>query len=116
MTPDLLKMYYHHKVNDTFELRLRYRTSPVGFNSTITQDSKIRIYPNPANDYIRIELNDSQKPSSISILNSNGEVLFRKENPGTKPMVDTSFLAPGNYVIRLISQQTIHHSPFIINP
>lgn len=71
-----------------------------------TMNSEINIFPNPANDRIKIEGNDIE---TIRICNMLGQDLIESKNNGTNSLtISTEALEPGNYIMLIESDsQTI---------
>ncbi len=66
--------------------------------------SAFNIYPNPFSDNILVETNFERSPSSdvrVSIISINGEILFNGRMDKYPFEVNTRFLRPGIYAIRL---------------
>ncbi|MBQ8222267.1 MAG: T9SS type A sorting domain-containing protein [Bacteroidales bacterium] len=72
----------------------------------------IRIYPNPANYFIDIEIeNDKEKAKSIEIINEMGVTVIRSK---FKNKIDVSSLSPGLYFIRINFKDYIHNEKVVI--
>jgi len=65
------------------------------------ENDGVRIFPNPAGNFVTIqsEINISR----LTIMNNLGEVVFTKENPGKMIRVNTSDFPGGIYLVRLTS-------------
>ncbi len=66
--------------------------------------SAFNIYPNPFSDNILVETNFERSPSSdvrVSIISINGEILFNGRMDKNPFEVNTRFLRPGIYALRL---------------
>jgi aminopeptidase YwaD len=75
-------------------------------------DDDIRIYPNPANDFINIEIeNGKEKAKSIEIINDLGVTVI---NSKFKNKIDVSSLSSGLYLIRINFEDYIHTEKVII--
>ena len=75
-------------------------------------DSNIIIYPNPANDFINIEIeNGKEKAKSIEIINDLGVTLISSK---FKNKFDVSSLSSGLYLIRIHFKDYIHTEKVII--
>lgn len=70
-------------------------------SSTSNNSNKIKIYPNPTNEFINIE--SESFIQEISILNTLGMVVFSKkmETQEKEANLDISFLSAGNYFIKI---------------
>ncbi|MDR0713277.1 MAG: T9SS type A sorting domain-containing protein [Bacteroidales bacterium] len=69
--------------------------------------SELKVYPNPASQYVRVEITDSELPAGgyeLEIYNSAGQLRFRR--PFTGEIIDISPLEQGLYVIRLVHRKT----------
>lgn len=76
-------------------------TTQTGIN---TYDNSIRVFPNPANDFIRVS---NQQPAVISIFNLFGECIYRQQHERL-PTIETAAFEPGTYLMRItIGEQTI---------
>jgi hypothetical protein len=70
------------------------------------------LYPNPAKDYIRIDLNVS-KPTAITILNVAGQVVLHQSNIDKLTTVDVQDLSKGYYTLILSQEGAVYSSRFI---
>ncbi len=75
----------------------------------------ISIYPNPANDYIFIKTNDSEKFSKVQLLDLNGKVVVEINEENSFQKIDTKNLPSGMYIIRVLGSQSIHTSKIVVN-
>lgn len=66
------------------------------------QHVKLRLYPNPANEQITIELNDGSSNYQLEIFNILGEKVIVSEIQKSK-QIDVSALASGVYLVKLNS-------------
>jgi hypothetical protein len=78
----------------------------------------ISVYPNPASDYISVQLQQSLtwKGLSFSIYNITGKKFFQKRitQPGNVLEVDISNLKPGYYVLSIDNKnQNIYTSKIL---
>lgn len=74
-----------------------YAINMVGIDDYQTNDILI-VYPNPANDFIKIE-SKMTKVLSVEILDINGKVLLQSAE--TKDEIDVSRLAAGAYLLKI---------------
>ena len=86
--------------------------NPVDVN--YNKDSGLRVYPNPASEYIKISFGD-KKSAKIELIIENmlGQIVVEYEITNDALMIDTSGLAPGMYIIRLIDGNEITYAKFI---
>jgi hypothetical protein len=65
-------------------------------------ESLYRIYPNPVQDIITIELPDEFKQRTvIQLYDNTGRLLIHKKVQGSKYILDMDLLSPGTYLIKL---------------
>jgi hypothetical protein len=62
------------------------------------------IWPNPAKDYIQIDLSNSTKPASITVFNLEGRHLIKNSNYYSKSKIPVSNLSDGIYFIKIESE------------
>ena len=74
------------------------------------QDVEMKIYPNPAKDYLKVEL-PSGIVNSIYIY-SNVCTVVRSEKPGSN-LINTSDIVSGSYVIKVVTPQKIYFKKFL---
>ncbi len=76
-------------------------------------DSYFRIYPNPANDVLKIESKQNIEVQSISIYNTLGQLVLVVPNAKTTKAVDVSGLQTGNYFIKIDSDKGTSNAKFL---
>jgi hypothetical protein len=73
--------------------------------NTEKEDSYLKVYPNPAKDFISIEykLNDEIAKPVIKFVSVNGQLVKYQEliNSQDNVIIDIKDLTPGNYVVSL---------------
>ena len=74
-------------------------------------DTTVSIYPNPADDFIQIELKDYREINSIRIYNYLGQLLI--SHSGNARSLEVSNLASGNYIIKFITDNGTFSKQFI---
>ena len=95
---------------------LLYRNTSVnvGIENTY-KPLDISIYPNPANDYIFIKTNDSEKFSKVQLLDLNGKVVVEINEENSFQKIDTKNLPSGMYIIRVLGSQSIYTGKIVVN-
>lgn len=75
--------------------------STVGIADEIAEDVSIKVYPNPANQYVNVEIPEAfTANTSVSILNMVGQVVYSETNTtGGIATLDVQSLAPGTYMV-----------------
>lgn len=75
---------------------------PVGTGEYQFVDTKLKVYPNPAQEMISIELEEDFDPSSVQLTNMLGEIVFKTE---FEEVIDLSKLESGLYVLQIKNQE-----------
>lgn len=78
---------------------------------TETQSSDFLIYPNPANDFIKIS--SEHHPCSFVIKDITGKEIIKNENAENTEFIEISALSPGVYFLTLSTEGKIITSKFI---
>jgi len=110
------------EANDTIFIRFKLHSDPLsagwgwaidnlsiqekitGLSNTSNYSDVIRIYPNPASDFLSIELNEDLIFSELSIYNLNGSLVKNydiAQNIPEKITIDISDLKNGIYIVKL---------------
>ena len=63
------------------------------------ETAKIKIYPNPTNDFIHIEVDDTKRGGKLFILNSVGMIVWQEKIENNPLELNTSKLATGFYSV-----------------
>ena len=72
------------------------------------------IYPNPASDFINITFNEIIEESQLSILNLNGQLIYKDIlTSGNSYNLNTQFLPQGIYLINIESDKAIYSSKLV---
>ena len=75
----------------------------VGGVGTLTTDENIRIFPNPANDYLIIE-SDKFKLTEVSLINMQGQTIKQVPAKNNRTSINLSGIAKGIYLIKINTQ------------
>mgnify|MGYP001433740088 CR=1 FL=1 len=73
--------------------------------------NKIDLYPNPAKDYVIVELENGYK-NIITISDLKGNILISKKSSSIINSIDISSLKNGLYILRVISNDAIYTDKF----
>ncbi len=104
--------------NETMRPRL-YWGFDIGFyvteNTGISENTEanIKIYPNPTNEYLNIELSDNKK-SQISVYNILGKLVYSEKLNGVKNTIDISKLSSATYVLKISQENAIITKKLIV--
>ncbi|MDD5570168.1 MAG: S41 family peptidase [Bacteroidales bacterium] len=77
------------------------------------QKNNFKIFPNPANNKITIELPQTAKQSTITINNVNGQELFKRQTTNNKLIVDVSKLPGGIYFVKVVNENGVSVGKFV---
>ena len=69
-------------------------------------NSEIKIYPNPTNDFVTIQVPKNFENNQVEILDLSGKILFSK-TLSESALLDLSHLYAGTYFIRIIQDQQV---------
>ncbi|HNQ83314.1 MAG TPA: T9SS type A sorting domain-containing protein [Bacteroidales bacterium] len=85
----------------------------VNVEEFIFKENTLIITPNPASDKITIRSESPSPQSQISILNTNGQELFKQTVTGPVTEIDISCLPPGIYFVRLEGEKKLCNGRFV---
>ena len=72
-----------------------------------------RIYPNPATDYLAVDLMKEGGDVKLSVYNLWGKLLIRTEFTGTSGLMDLSGLIKGIYIVKMENRAGIFQRSFV---
>jgi hypothetical protein len=64
------------------------------------QDYAIELYPNPASDFVTVEIPDIKAKFLVSVYSAEGKMLHSETIDQTVTHLDISYLKPGIYILR----------------
>ena len=67
----------------------------------------IAVFPNPANDYIAVKSDYNLDDAIISLFDLSGRRVLNYKNSSDNNLIDVSKLSSGEYILRLITSETI---------
>lgn len=111
---DQLEMIAFVQNMDTGDM-MNAGSSAAGLTSTqkiITEDL-FKVFPNPASDMIRIDLNNSAEVMDLKIINIEGKALYQ-ENINTSKSISLDFLSSGMYFIKMETEAQIQNTKLIV--
>ncbi len=73
----------------------------VGVNDVANDENQILIYPNPANNFVTIDFQSTQKENVIRLYNCLGQELIKLTSANTSEKIDISGLSEGFYFIKI---------------
>ena len=106
-------------VVNTTRSNIKHPSITIGTNSKLAIDAT-SIYPNPATDYVSIELPESILNANIRIMNSIGQIVVEQTitasgNSKTKKQINTSNFAKGIYTVAIESNKAKTFKKLVIN-
>ena len=87
-------------------ISLNYTWIPNGIKQNLFSTLKTNAFPNPATEVLHIELNENFN-GKIAVYNLSGSLISEEDINGTQHILNTSALATGNYIFRLMKENTI---------
>ena len=86
----------------------------VNVEDRIQPENKLTIYPNPAQDILRVELPDNSKEFNVKIYSVNGKLVNKERSKKQNNMdINVSSLKRGVYYIRLTDNTQIYSGSFV---
>jgi len=80
----------------------------------LTEHADLLVYPNPANQFINVKLNNATtEQTEIVICDATGKNVLDQQCLGYEISIDIAGLIPGVYFIQSVSDHQIHNSSFI---
>jgi hypothetical protein len=74
-------------------------------------NDRLRLYPNPATDLVRIALNAGEEAGTVSVLDVQGRVVLQQAFRGAQAELDVSGLSNGAYVVQLRTERSVLSAP-----
>jgi hypothetical protein len=88
-------------INHTYYLAVPWTT--VGLTEIDSSELDLRISPNPANEYINVEVDFKSQPSELVLISESGYVYFKNDisniNSGQEFTLDISNIPAGKYLV-----------------
>lgn len=79
-------------------------------------NNQIKVYPNPANDFIRIATENNSPPDKVEILDMNGRTINEVSSILNRQTIDVSNLSQGIYALRITTtDKKVTTSRFVKN-
>jgi hypothetical protein len=70
-------------------------------------DTSIEIYPNPARDFVTVEIPDIKTKVQVSVYSAEGKMVHTEMIEQVTTQMDVSYLKPGVYIVRFDSDGEI---------
>jgi hypothetical protein len=88
---------------------------PTNIRITEGEYGSLKVYPNPANETVAIEVKNNEKKGTMTICNVQGKVLIKKNITNGIERIDTSDLASGVYFVNFSNGRTNKMRKLIIS-
>ncbi len=94
-----------------------YLDYSTGINETLNYLTKIRVYPNPANTILTIDLPEEtvDKEISFKLIDLGGMVISKGRINTNKEIINIQNISKGTYIIQLTSNDIFSNKKLIIN-
>lgn len=91
-------------------------TIPVGVGQQNISENAVRVYPNPTNTSVNIDVDGGAKIQGVTIVSAVGRTVYQDQNidAGDKMTIDVSNIPAGNYLIRINSTEGLVNKPIVI--
>ena len=111
-----LNFYSSDATNSLKRPKLEIHYSPITTSlSNMSQETKdYTVYPNPAQDFIQLDLNEINDTYQVSILDLNGKTIKLVEDYRDKQIIDVNSLSNGVYFLRVSDSKTSETKKIII--
>lgn len=90
-----------------------YHIDPINLNENTTE-LRMRLFPNPAQNRVQIQLPDVWKSAHLSIVSLTGSVVLRQEDIASGENLMTQTLEPGMYVVQATNNGRRIHTKLLI--
>ncbi len=88
--------------------------SGIGYKEWAINTENVKIYPNPATEYIKVELPPNQTKGILRLYNTNGEMLLKTELQENKSTVFLPNLPNGTYMAEIDTQGKIYMKKLVV--
>lgn len=106
---------------DTVEARLHFDFGEIVIDEVLCQvgiedvtGSDYRIYPNPSQGELNIQLNETVKSAQVRVFSSHGALMLDKQFGGNLYRIDLSEMVSGVYLAEIRTNQKSIHQRFVV--
>lgn len=110
-------VFYDWEVSDSLwynDFRITYYYDTYQGEEEV-EDKQLTIYPNPATDFITLNLGDNSQPSNTQVLDSRGRLLVSQVGMGNMVNVNVQHLSAGVYFINVKQGNELYTGRFVKN-
>lgn len=90
-----------NSASSCYTLRVQLGTATRGTDIVTSDVPKVAVFPNPANNFVNVNLTGFKGKSEVSIFDVNGRVVLRREVNPVNAQLDISALPAGVYILRV---------------
>ena len=87
----------------------------VGLEKAATLDNQLRVFPNPAHDYLTVTLPDNGTRHDVRVFNILGEEVFRETTLSRELKVNLDALKKGVYFVEVNGTDSKASRKFIVD-
>ncbi len=110
--PNQPKLYYRLKLIDTDGTYSYSKVVAINNNHLL----RASLYPNPANSFIIVKIDNASSNVIVAVINNLGQVLEKVQVNGSQISIATNQLASGLYHVQISQDgRSVNNLPFIIN-
>jgi hypothetical protein len=80
---------------------------------TPDKENFMKLYPNPARDYLQVELGNSSGVSALAVIDLMGRVIIESTVKGERTQVNVLNYTPGIYLVKVNQNGFVHFGRFI---
>lgn len=95
------KIYFNFYYDKSF----RIMSLPTLGVKEVSQSNKIIVYPNPSNDFIKVELSNDEKDPTYTIMDQLGKIVLSGKLPNETSVIDITKLSKGIYFLKIGEQK-----------
>ncbi|QHS59173.1 zinc-dependent metalloprotease [Chitinophaga agri] len=90
-----------NNASSCYTLRVQLGTASRSTDMVTSDVPKVAVFPNPANNFVNVNLTGFKGRSEVSIFDVNGRVVLRRELNPVNAQLDISALPAGVYILRV---------------
>ena len=75
---------------------------------------EITLSPNPARDFVKVNLNSARKDAAVTLFDITGKKLQLIKAEGRDVLIDLRGLESGIYFLQILDDETLHSKKFIV--
>lgn len=112
-TIGLVNMNYCKEIIKMSCAAVMYSDMSVGINSRQKTDASLLVYPNPAQDFLYLKMDQNFQPVFFTITDLHGKTVLKGNLQNNSNAIDIQSLANGFYVIQVADSKQMRVSKFV---